>query len=544
MKRRWWVWFGLVAGVILCLEAGMLLYEGTTGDETPLRDRLAGWWDRLLGRQFTVVGVADVDNIVLINEGAKGGADNNPAPVNDWPMFGGTPQRNMVSLTAHNIPDEWSVEKGKFQNIKWSADLGNKSYGGPVVADGKVFFGTNNAYPRDKAVKGYKAILMCFNEADGKFLWQSVHEIPADSLFNLGRGVGLCSVPTVEGRKHYYVTNACEVICAENDTGKPIWRYDMMDKLKVVPFHLANCSPLIVDDLVLVVTSNGVGEGAESRVASPKAPSFAAFHKETGKLAWQSNLPGENIIEGQWSNPTLAVVDGKKQVIFPGGDCWLYSLEPKTGELIWKMNCNPLRNDPKADDGFTPYIVATPVVHGDRCYVGLGVCPDSGVTLRYSYFLCVDITKKGDVSPKTLDAKDTANKSSALVWAVGGPINPVPKKGRRVHFGKTMSTCAVHEGLVYVAEDTGFVYCFDAKTGERYWVDDLKTGVYGSPFYADGRVFLGTQDQEIIVYQAGKKLNRLREIAMGEGIESTPCYANGVLYVSTHSKLYAIAEKK
>jgi outer membrane protein assembly factor BamB len=93
---------------------------------------------------------------------------------NDWPMFGGTPQRNMANTSSKNIPADWSDEAGKLRNIKWMAQLGTKSYGAPVIADGKVFVGTNNDSPRDPAVKGMKATLMCFNEADGKFLWQAV----------------------------------------------------------------------------------------------------------------------------------------------------------------------------------------------------------------------------------------------------------------------------------------------------------------------------------------------------------------------------------
>src|SRR5690242_14294406 len=49
----------------------------------------------------------------------------------DWPMRGGTPQRNMVSLEARHVPICWDVKTGK--NVKWVAELGSKSYGGPVV---------------------------------------------------------------------------------------------------------------------------------------------------------------------------------------------------------------------------------------------------------------------------------------------------------------------------------------------------------------------------------------------------------------------------
>jgi outer membrane protein assembly factor BamB len=556
MKRRWYKWFGLAAGLVLCAEACMLMVDAPTGNEVSLRYRISGWFDNLFpGRTTTVVFtttlvVQDHDGIALMpddavpNEGnaeAGGGKDDQPLKASaDWPMLGGTPWRNMANPTAKNIPAQWSIEDGKLQNIKWMVQLGTKSYGGPVVADGKVFMGTNNQKPRDKTVKGQKAVVMCFNEADGKFLWQSVHE--TTSAMDAAP-YGLCSTPCVEGKRHYYVTPLCQIVCAENDTGKDVWRYDLMKEQKVVPYHLANCSPLIVDDLLMVVTGNGF-DAMEEKVASPKAPSFMALNKNTGKPVWQSNLPGEKIIDGQWSNPVVAVVDGKKQVIFPGGDCWLYSFEPKTGKLLWKFNCNPARGSPKADPDFNPYAVATPVVHDGRCYVGLGVFPDHAAPPRYGYILCVDVTGTGDVSPKNLDARDPANKGSGLVWAYGGPIHPSPKKGRKVLFGRTLSTCAVHDGLLYISEEAGYLNCFDAGTGQLYWQDDVRATVWGSPYYVDGKVYLGTEDSEVHVYEHGKQMKQLAKIAMDEGVHSTPVVANGVLYISTYSKLYAIAAKK
>src|SRR4051812_2170192 len=64
-------------------------------------------------------------------------------------MFGGTPSRNMVNTLAKDVPVTWSIEEGS-KDIKWTADLGSKAYGGPIIAGGKVFVGTNNAKPRDK----------------------------------------------------------------------------------------------------------------------------------------------------------------------------------------------------------------------------------------------------------------------------------------------------------------------------------------------------------------------------------------------------------
>src|SRR2546430_1250659 len=289
------------------------------------------------------------------------------------PLFGGTPQRNMVNPLDKGIPTEWNVEDGKFKNVKWVAKLGNKAYGGPVIAGGHVYVGTNNADPRDRAVKDKKkAVLMCFNEADGAFLWQATHDIPADDIFDDVRTLGLLSTPAVNADRVYYVTPGGEVIAADAKPGKAAWSYDMRKELKVQPFHCCNCSPLVVGNRVFIVTGNGVD--ADGKVANPKAPSFIALDKDKGTLLWQSDLPGDRIIEGQWSNPAYAEVDGKGQVIFPGGDCWLYALEPDSGKLIWKFNCDPQR--PKGADGdrlITNYMIATPVVHDNKVYIGLGV---------------------------------------------------------------------------------------------------------------------------------------------------------------------------
>jgi len=82
----------------------------------------------------------------------------------DWPMWGGAPDRNMVS-GMKGLPTSWDLSAKR--NVKWIADLGSTAYGNPVVAGGMVLVGTNNDAPRDPAVKGDKGILMAFRESDG-----------------------------------------------------------------------------------------------------------------------------------------------------------------------------------------------------------------------------------------------------------------------------------------------------------------------------------------------------------------------------------------
>src|ERR1041384_8186506 len=72
-------------------------------------------------------------------------------PSGDWPMWGGTADRNMVSAMK-GLPTTWDVKSKK--NIKWVAELGSQAYGNPAVAGGMVYVGTNNESNKDPEVKG------------------------------------------------------------------------------------------------------------------------------------------------------------------------------------------------------------------------------------------------------------------------------------------------------------------------------------------------------------------------------------------------------
>jgi len=515
-------------------------------------------------------------------DGAKGASAADEAKaVHGWTMFGGSVSRNFVNPFERNIASEWSIEPGNEKHINWSVDLGSKAYGGPVVAGGKVFVGTNNKKPRnprdiDKVRREPldKGIILCFRESDGKFLWQAVHDKLAAGRVNDWPEEGICSTPTVEGNRLYYVSNRCELVCADTEgflDGKNdgvqdeqykdptdadiVWRLDMIKELNVFPHNLADCSPLVIGDRIFVVTSNGVDEG-HINIPSPRAPSFIAVNKKTGKVLWQKNYPtmnllkqganlkelvdsGQLLMHGQWSNPVHAVLDGNEQVIFPGGDGWLYSLQPETGEIIWKFDCNPKGSVYQlGTKGTRSDFVATPVVYDNKVYIGVGQDPEHKEGVGHLW--CIDIAKKGDVSPanNNFNPDDPANKGSALVWHYGGPA---PEGSDRNYiFGRTLSTCAVHDGLVYVAELAGYIHCLDAKTGKKYWDHDMGAATWSSPYWVDGKVYIGNDNGELLVFAHGKEKKLLSTINMEGKVRATPVAANGVLYVMTENRLYAI----
>jgi RNA polymerase sigma factor (sigma-70 family) len=485
-------------------------------------------------------------------------ADEPPRPVelarDDWPTLGGSSFRNMVNLTSKKIPDEIDDRTGK--NIKWKAALGSRALGGPVVAGGRIFVGTNNENPRDARVRGDRGVILCFEEATGKFLWQAAHpKLPAGRV-NDWPQQGITSTPTIDGDRLYYLSNRCTVVCARTagKEGKSdiVWECDLITQFNVFPHEKSPCSPLVVGDLVFVVSSNGVDEG-HVQIPAPEAPSFLALNKKTGNVVWKDSSPGKNILHTQWSSPAYAEIGGKPQVIFPGGDGWLRAFEPATGKLLWKFDANPKNAKYLANGkGTRNDFLAMPVVHEGRVYIGVGQDPEHGDGVGHLW--CIDpaqpkaIPADRDISPELVTDATVdpplmkANPASGVVWHYGGP-DARPGAARPFHFGRTMSTCAVHDGLVYAAELNGYLHCLEAKTGRVLWVHDLKAAVQGSPLWVDGKVYLGTDDGDLWVFEHGKAKPTPKQMELGGPIRTTPVVANGVLYVMTNSTLFAIAPK-
>src|SRR5712692_6863836 len=306
---------------------------------------------------------------------------------------------------------------------------------------------------------------MAFRTSDGQFLWQIVTDYLPSGRVNDWPQQGVCSTPFVEGKRLYYTSNQAHIVClategfrdGKNDgsttekykdviDGDVSWEFDMMGEADVFPHNLAASSPSVVGDLVYVTTGNGVDEG-HVNIPSPQAPSFIALDKNTGKLVWESNLPGERIIHGNWSNASFGVAKGRPEVVFGGGDGWVYAFEPKTGALLWKFDANPKGTVyALGGRGTKNDIIASPVIFDDKVYIGVGQDPEHG-------------------------------------------------------------------------EGAGNLWAFDASLSGD--VTEL-AAVWGSPFVADGKVYLGDEDGDVVVLKAGKTKEVLAEMPMGNSVYTTP----------------------
>ena len=482
----------------------------------------------------------------------------------DWPMWGGTPQRNMVNATTGiSLDFEPPSRSDEGQKIAWTARLGSQTYGNPVVADGKVYVGTNNGGEYRPQHVGDRGVLLCFDEESGEFLWQFTREKLPQGRVHDWPEQGICSTPCVEDGRIYVISNQCEVVCldaegfrdgendgevtdetdAEREDADVIWSLDMIEELGVFPHNLATSSPVVWEDKLYLVTSNGVDE-AHLEVPAPRAPCFLCLDKNTGEVLWEDNTPFDNILHGQWSSPAIGVVNGQAQVYMPGGDGWLYAFDTEGdgdggGKMLWKFDLNPKDSRWELGGrGTRNSVIATPVFHENSVVLGVGQDPEHLEGVGHIYR--IDATKTGDVSPVTPDG--SPNPNSAEIWHWGGEDETGDVTGTKgdLIFRRTMSTVGVHDGLVIAPDLSGFVHCLDFKTGERYWEYDMFAACWGSPMIADGKVFIGDEDGELTVLELAKKEKVLAEKVFTSSVYSTPTIANGRMYVSDRSRLYAI----
>jgi len=455
------------------------------------------------------------------------------------------------------LPDTFDPATGK--NIKWVAELGTETYSTPVVAGGRVLIGTNNDRPRDPRKKGDRGVLLCLDEKDGSLCWQLVVPKLIPALYRDWPRSGICSPATVEGNRVYIVSNRGEVMCLDlngltdgndgpyQDEGRHmtpqnaeplevtetdadiIWLFDMLAEVGIHQHDAANSSILLHGRYLYVNTSNGLNSKHEGIVA-PDAPSLIVLDKTTGRLVAQENEKiSTRIFHCTWSSPAMGRVNGRPLVFFGGGDGVCYAFEtllsaPETPVVqnlknIWQFDCDPtapkenihkyLRNRQESPSN----IKSMPVFHESRVYVTYG--GDIWWGKHQAWLKCIDATRTGDVT------------NSCELWSY--KLN-----------NHCCSTPSVHDDIVFVADCGGHIHCVDAKTGKPYWAHDTGDEIWASTLVADGKVYIGTRRGNFWVFAADRNKKILSSTKLDSPMHGSPVAANGVLYIATMKKLYAV----
>jgi outer membrane protein assembly factor BamB/HEAT repeat protein len=453
-----------------------------------------------------------------------------PSPLAPPPSVALALQPLMVE--AGNPPVDWDPATGR--NIVWSVELGNETYGRPVVAGDTVYVGTDNARHLNPAYQEDAGVLVALQAKDGKFLWQDVAP-------RVERGLrefllpSTTSAPYVEKDRLYYVTAECQLraldtqgfrdgenngpyreeVFQDNTAADIVWELDICGRLGVFPHEATNSEVLPVGDLLMVSTSNGQNEG-HLRVPSPRAPSLIAVDKRSGEVVWRAIGAGGQVLHGQWSSPVAANVNGRIQVLFGGGDGWLRSYDAASGHEIWRFDGNPkdARWLPRPGVLSRSSIIASPVFADGRVFIAMGQSPGHGTGPSLIY--AISPNGQGDVT------------QSRLLWT-----------SREV--GRVVGTPIVKDGLLYVGDLGGKIHCLDAATGAHLWKHETNEAIWGSLLLAGNRLYVGNVEGSMTILRAGRQKELLGHIEMDAPLYSAPVPVGDALYLVTANRLYLIA---
>lgn len=468
----------------------------------------------------------------------------------DQAQWGRKHSRNMVS-SEPGLPGTFDPATGR--NVKWSVEIGTSSYSTPIVAGGRVFIGTNNGLPRDPKHRGDRGVLMCFDEKDGRFLWQLVvPKLPRDPYLDCPR-VGITSTAAVEGDRVYIVSNRGEVICLdtagmENGNQGPffaedrhmtppaqtllapgetdgdiIWLYDMPAEVGAYTHDSSNVSVLLDEQFLYVATPNGVNYTHRHR-PSPQAPGLIVLDKQTGRRVAQDETGiGARVFHSTFSSPSLGLVNDRQAVFYGGADGVCYAFAALGGiasqmkdvrlKTIWQFDCDPAApkeniSEYQGNRTVSPStIIGMPVFHQGRLYLTAGGDPWHGK--RQAWLKCLD-----------------ANQGTEI-WSY--PL--------RRH---CIATPSVHNGLVFVGDFGKMIHCVDAETGRPHWTHETEGEIWGSTLVADGKAYVGTTRGDFWILSAQKEKQVLGRVEFDEEINGTPTAANGALFIATMSRLYAL----
>ncbi|MBN1844220.1 MAG: PQQ-binding-like beta-propeller repeat protein [Sedimentisphaerales bacterium] len=509
----------------------------------------------------------------------------------DWPQWGGSNDRNMVSdqtdLPARFAPGRKrssggsGIDPATTENVRWTRRIGTFVYGNPSVAGGRVFVGTDlKTLAADQRFRYRKGgLVKCLDEQTGRLLWQ----LPIPERTHLPKGahygyqhLGVLSSPTVDGERVYVISPADEVLCLDvnglkdgNDgafraeaqylpgDGNPpvklnpeidgdiLWRFDLIDELDVCPHDAASCSVLVCGDFVYTSTSNGMDE-AHQKLIRPDAPSFIALNKYTGRLAASDDheiAPG--MFHCQWSSPSAGTVNGRTLILLGGGDGVCYAFEalcempaePIRLKKLWSYDCNPPHYKRPNGTEIGYYV-------GDK-RKGYSTNKNDGQFIGPSQIIATPVCYRGRVYVAIgqdpahgrgkgmlhcIDAAQTGEITrTGCVWTYDG-------------LDRSLATVAISDGLVYAGDIAGRLHCLDADTGRCYWVHETQAEAWGGPLVADGKVYYGS-DKNFTILAAGKKKNVLFEIRMPDAMQSTPVVANGTIYLTSKRDLWAVSKQ-
>jgi outer membrane protein assembly factor BamB len=420
-------------------------------------------------------------------------AQSGSAEQGHWPQWRG-PALNGVA--TGDAPLEWSDSS----NVSWKVEIPGRGFSSPVIWGDTLFLTT--AVPTGKGgapaeggggrgaggnagMEEHRFVVMAIDRRSGKTLWQQTASTatPHEGYHRI-YGSFASNNPATDGR-NVYAFFGSHGLFAYDMNGKQIWKRDFNQRMKM-HLQFGEGSAVVLYDGKLITAFDHNEQGL-----------LAVTDAATGKPVW--SVPRN---EGSsWSTPYVVTHQGRKQIVLTSTPkAMAYDFE--TGKLVWEVS------------GLGRNPIPIPVQGGDVVYVMTG--------FRDPKLMAVRLGRTGDLTG-----------TDAVVWESTRGLSYTPSP-------------VLHEGILYLLTDNGQLSALDAKSGAPHYQQQRLPKPYNfkaSPIAVNGRLYLASEDEDVIVVKMGPKYEVLATNTLkDQSFIATPVVAAGDLYLRSRTHLIRITK--
>jgi len=422
-----------------------------------------------------------------------------------WPQFRGKDAAGVSD--GANLPDAWDAAAGK--GVIWKTRIPGLAHSSPVVWGDQVFVTTavsslpnatfkpglygDGTASEDTTVQKWQ--LLSLDRKTGRVQWQrtAYEGVPKEKRHI--KATYANATPATDG-KHVAAFFGSQGLYVYDLAGTLKWKRDLgrldAGAYDDPSYEWGNASsPILYQDLVIV------------QCDQQKDSFLIALRLSDGEIAWKASRDEQP----SWATPTVFPGSGKGGAeLVTNAPKFIRGYDPKTGRELWRL-------------GRSSNITApTPIFDGDLIVVMSGRRPNAPIF----------VLKAGAQGDITLP--EGATSGGSVVWT-------------KEKAGSYMPTPIAYGGHLYVLKNQGILSCYDLRTGElRYEqrLPDVTSGFSASPVAADGKLYLPSEDGEILVVKAGPSFALVGRNPMGQPLMATPAISGRMLLVRGERELVAI----
>jgi len=366
------------------------------------------------------------------------------------------------------------------KNIKWKASLPGNGWSSPIVFEDHVFLTTASE-------EGVSCRVICVNRNDGSIEWNTeVHRQKPGAM----RKQNSYATPTpVTDGKYVYSVFYDGTVIAVDFTGKIVWKNS---EVKFFSLHGLGASPILANGQVIMPFD---GSSRKDTQVGWKIPWDKAvvlsLDAGNGSVRWKGTRGDSRV-----GHVTPLLINNGRQLVSAGGDR-VQGFDPETGKRIWSIYSQ--------GEGVTP----SPAVGGGLIYTSSGF---EAPTLR-----AIRLGGQGDVT------------KTHIAWE--------QKRGVAA-----LSSLLYVKPYLYSISRDNILHCIDASSGKIVWLERLSGVHWASPVYADGKVYILSEDGVTIVLRPGAKYDEVARNDIGDTCLASMAVSQGNFYIRSAQHLYCIGK--